>query len=614
MIRKIRKKTETYVKRVRRAIAWTFNPADTTPFHYYLLKPKLIVNSIFITPDRYFTIAGLIIAAYGFAIYIITTNNSTTSAPISFTIATIVVLIIVPPYASFFLTRKDTNDFTKVLSNSVQTDQLIKFIAFETLTIIRKIGGRQVPEEIRASIRSKKNSIRTVESLKTVLAKRLMISHRALSDDFLKFSAAVYINRQIYRANLLELAQYLEQRNAPAKDRKEAESNAEHIKNGFAETEDHLKTIVRTKIDLKEIEFIFQTRSIAEITKYFIYLIESNREILSPCHPNEYRMLSSMQQSHRTGVAIYRSIGMAISIFNRKLGCQGAPHSIHELREELLVRARAVQGHGPRKGHEHYLSNWFKEAQEESVMQRRDLAEATLSEIKHRIEKFRESSSGQFYIVIANYSRLVRYLFNYVSKRQTMYADNPQRRFEFKNINIVILVKSDEEEDFGTRLMFHHINNECKVGVPDLIGNTWRSTPGAFKSILTDDDEIVVLTSADRIGPSSLSKDDHLKRGLPATPQQQPSELHANIAYLPFPIEWLSELRNRDSNKKVSIIVVAGLYKYDLQLLIDQFDDETLRNDLRSPPRKRRRSGLYEWKSCAKHEVKVIAPPLSVGE
>ena len=564
---------------------------------YYATKFRLVFKSAYITPDRYLTVAGILLGLLGLKIAVdplITRIDGIIAVTVGF-------ILVISAYISFFLTRLDTNDFTKALSNAVTTEWLIRILAFEVLRFTQSVNRQKTHKKVRDAINSRKNALRTIESLKAVLAKRLMLNQRAISDDFLQFSATVYVNGQVHRASLYDYIEH--QKKCDVSDESDdVLEDIERINEIAKDIEEYLYFLITTKLNLSKIEPMFQTRSVSTVTLYFISILASDRNKLNSSlntgrvfegrqlrdYRNNFEILSAMQKSHRTGVAIYRSIGLAIMIYLKKLKEDHSHQNLQEIKNELLVRAKSVIGERPGTNEIEYLNNWLIEAQECYLRQRTYIQRRVAVELGRKIQKINETkkSDGQIFIVVPVYSRIVRYIFDFVVSRDHLFDE------VFKDVKVVIPVQSEENNGFGSRLMFHHLTKEISSRDSTLSQRTWRSTPEAFVSRFDKQkDHIMVLAGCDRIGDelSNVWDDEFLSKDVMY-------HSHSDTAYLPLPINSLKKFKKANGGV-LDIYVVGGSYKYDLKLLIDHLDDNNIRDELRTNKRKRRRSGLYEWKS-----------------
>ncbi|MFQ3244120.1 MAG: hypothetical protein ACI9SP_000745 [Arenicella sp.] len=578
---------------------------------FYITKLRLVFKGASITPDRYLTVSGILLGLLGLAIAV--------KPSIIMDELTVIVLVVfilwVSAYISFFFTRLDTNDFTKVLSNAVTTEWLIRILAFEVLRFIQSVNNKKKHKSVRDAINKNKNTLRTIERLKAVLAKRLMLNQRSISDDFLQFSATVYVNAQVHRASLYDYVEHL-QRSKISVEGDSTSIEIAGINQTAKDIEEYLYFLITTKLNLSKIEPMFQTRSVSTVTLYFISILASDRNKLYTSrsvgriferkqlkeYRNNFQVLATMQKSHRTGVSIYRSIGIAIMIYLDKLKEDSSYQGAIQHKKELLIRAKSVIGEMPEQTDLDYLNDWLAEAQECYVRQRLYVQKHLTFQLGQKIRHINKTkkNEGEIFIIVPVYSRIVRYIFDFIATRDKLFDG------VLKDLKIVIPVQSEENNGFGSRLMFHHLTQEYRNRDLNLSHRTWRSTPEAFVSRFDrKKDHLLVLAGCDRIGDelSEVWYEGFLSKGISY-------HSHSDTAYLPLPINSLKMFKKANGGI-LDIYVVGGCYKYDLKLLIDHIDDTNIQDELRTKKRKRRRSGLYEWKSSKKgYRVKVFSYPL----
>jgi len=585
------------------------HPRKSSIFNHYFKESRLVRHSILITPDRYFTIVGMAFAAIGIlaiANQLIGVYEDTISLILVF-LATIFAFICAP-YTSFFLTRLDTKDFTRVLENSTSTYDLTRHIAFESLSIVYDINRQKDKEGIKYAINRHRNSLRTIDSLKEVLADRLMLSPREACDDFLRFSSSIYINRQVTRALALE---------QPTRGMKKSNNKKiEQIEDYSKNIEKHLFALLVTEIDFKKIEFMFQTKSISAITEYYIWILDKDRERLN--RDRDFTLLYNLQQSHRNGVAAYRALGIELV---QALGNSLTPEKI----AELECRVDACLGRKPKNLNN--LEGWFGRTQDFIRNQRNTLVKLFSDEFAGYLNKFNDNKlkTGHLYIVLTDYSRALK------SVVEEVIAE-PKNYELYGKVRVVILIEDEVQQSFSWRLMFHRVVYENQKGMPpehlsdaeDIGLRTWRSTPAALKSrIDKDKDQLVILSGCDRIGRPDLSLDDHLNIAFTHQPMSlvgqliNTNEQHPMCQLTQFakagedtPTCRLDQLE-RTSEPKVDVFVVAGSYKYDLNILMNKFDEKSeVRKIFESKLKKYRRYGLYQWKSEGNITVRVITPEI----
>lgn len=102
---------------------------------------------------------------------------------------------------NFFITRKDADDFAKVLSTSSSVDELIRDVAFEAYYIIFKINSNLITKSNDSESSYKKISKlhRNVQIYRKSiynLASRLQCDSKDLYNDIFHFDVQVYLNRQ----------------------------------------------------------------------------------------------------------------------------------------------------------------------------------------------------------------------------------------------------------------------------------------------------------------------------------------------------------------------------------------------------------------------------------
>lgn len=549
-----------------------------TPISHYLLEWKIIRNTVFIHSERFLAITSFLMAVTGTIFLLLESPQANTAEILKGLTFFLFVSILLSPYFSFNLSRANSKEFVQALSGGkVKDSSFIKNTAYEAYRVVeyvyRYVGDEYSAEEVGLAVQRMKDSISICDEAKIVLASRLRIKNKDLSDDFLKFSSSIFINRCNKFVDLKNIKTYKVGEDKFLKEN--AKCDAMAIVLYIEEIKRHLWDIIHCSIDLNNFSLIFQTRSVSGATRQLIKFIQNERENIKDF--SELRLIINLQKAHRTGSSAHKAIGLAISSFLRKANTT-------EEDELILIRRISCMSdwylnNNSFEKHNDKLSDyldcfegWHEEADKLVSLQRREIASNFIEHFDefYKSHGFSSEKKGTLYIVMSSYSRAVRAIIRHVISKN--YSDQ---------IQYVICAENIKSGDYSAQLMYQQILEEFLIGsegekLNSIYWNTWRSSFEELEDrLIENQDSVLYLAGCDQIDLR----------------YNQNEEVTTSI-YKYSPITILNRLKKKNIN--ITAMIVGGEYKYELNLLTERLP-EHVKYKVREILPKQRRSGLHEW-------------------
>ncbi|MEO9947384.1 MAG: hypothetical protein ABJH28_20715 [Paraglaciecola sp.] len=544
-----------------------------TPISHYLTQLRIIRNSIFISSERFLAIISLLIAVFGM-VYLYFEDDYALR-DIAFYLF---IFIFLSPYFAFNLSRVNAMEFSQIISGGKITDsELIKNSAYEAYRVVeyvyRYIGKG---EEVGLAVQRMKDSIRICDELKVVLSERLKVTPRELSDDFLKFSGSLFVNRCNKLVDLENLVKNAE-KIGDATLSNSANKDAKAIKRYFEESKNHLWALMHSDINLDNISLIFQTRSVSGATRQLIKFVENERCNIHTLR--DLRLIIDLQKTHRTGSSAHKAIGLAITYFLR------IEDPTPEDEEKLVNRIKCLsdwylstldEEHSKKTAGPYLKSfdEWHQEADDFVMLQRREIGQEFARKFEAVYTKhINEERKGNLYVVISSYSRAVRAVLKHVLSKEA-----------YQNVQFVVCSENVGAGDYSSRLMYQqileefYINDEHYEKEDTLYWNTWRSSFEELENrLVNSQDSILYLAGCDQIELKFNSKG---------------NEAPAVFKY--SPMSMLNVFQKNHDDIDVTAFIIAGEYKCshaNLCAMLPADLQEAVTGILPKP----RRSCLHQW-------------------
>jgi hypothetical protein len=599
-----------------------------SPLAYYISKYRVIFNSAIVNPERYLTVLGIVIGFLGFLSLLF--DESTLFKLIA--ILVFMLAVVTAPLLALLLTRPNAKEFTSIIGNpSISNKEFINYAAYEAHRIAEYIYRysqdeyitQYGPRKIQDCIGTMQESIMIIEEVKSELAKRLKVNKRAISDDFLRFSPSIYINRHLKLSDLLNDELGI----GPTGIEKVQKNRAKCIQESSKKTIEHLKILRSLDADLDYLGLMFQTRSLSGATQHFIKFLwyESQKSNLDSL--GKILAVVEMQKAYKTGVVAHRVIGLAITYYLSQLNM---PDSHVEKEKKLaLRRIRCVSEQFLQKEINDEQSpytasfllssfdGWIKDLTRFIRAQRDEIKDEFKVLFKSKYDQHcHKRPEGKLYVLLSSYSRAIRAVFREVILKD--YADK---------IHIVVCYPDKRRADFSSRLMYHQMLEELyefsedpeNIDRPGNIENceslknhAWRSSFSSLESRVDKEKDSVIFVG----GCEEINFVKNVNTG----------RLDI-VAYTGKPMSMLDNLTNmlnernsgdtsdetseRDDYNPLSAVIVAGEYKFGNSALLQHLDKD-FKEDIEELLPKPRRAELYKWESKPKLDLRVVTSKQSV--
>lgn len=554
-----------------------------SPVSHYLKKFRVLRNVMFLTSERFLTVIGIMLGLLGL---LLSTFNLSAQQMFFYLICSIFFMPFLAVYITLSLTRTNPQQFASLISSSdISLDQFIRYTSYEAHRVVNFLT-KYKGEDIYWALQSINSSIKIVDEAKKILADRLGITQRELSDDFLNYSSGILINRAV---KLIDLSN---------DDLNNKEGDREAVEKYFDEVRFHLLNIVRTNVDLNRFGFIFQTKSVSGATQQLIKFFQD--DIGKVKSIRELRTLVEMQKALKTGCSANRAIGLAISGYSES---KKTPEDIKICKSRVFALSEKVLEERTAESDKQIsillneirdgFTSWQFESNRTILKQRSEVIENFFKYVnnlkKQHIEK---NDKGDLYILVTSYSRVVRALLGEIFSNSA-----------YDNVYVVVCPESIHGGTFSSRLMYHQILEECYSGEKHFKENpiyrrVWRSSFDQFESRLLDGDSVIYIGGCDHLDLLDCNGESKL------------------VALKYSSISMLECLARDKKSVDVYVYILGSEYKLRPETLVkylDRNESNMLYKDINDILPKQRRSYLYRWgdrKPKYIKEIKIVSSNL----
>lgn len=426
-------------------------------------KSGLYLKTAIFSPDRFVTVAAFIMAVLLISIEMFFSDLDRVDRHLIVFFLTLVFSLIV----TLYVTRKDPSRFSEILSETSSTSYLIdvfcaesQLVSVELYRASEDIGGNENGElKIYEVAQKLRVNLQMIDCLKVIISKRLLIQPRVFSDDIVKFSASIYMDRVIKKTfnsgyagvSCLNGAGGLDEEDDKGEEFDILKRQNEAIGKYCAETVSYLDEVKQHSELFDQFEFLFRTGSISAAMAHLATILERNK----PYNYGKYKIIYQIQSAYRNGALWNRLICSSIAYYlaadddckHRALGRIDFMLGIGlESSGDMSVNINKGKDFKSRFG-EHVFSNWASDMDWLVSEHRGALIGKQINEaVSHELKKT-EGQEGRMLFVTTGYSRAVRSVIKKTLPNKDGYE-------------IFCLGDDDRVNNFGTRLLRHQITRE----------------------------------------------------------------------------------------------------------------------------------------------------------
>jgi len=381
------------------------------------------------------------------------------------------LLFFIFSYFSLLLLRGSPKEYSKVLIESLDLKSISKLAALEVLLLMAMTESVSKPRKLKNKFTQKNFHFEIYNEIVKVIAKRCRLPRHIIISHFTKFSGSIYVNRLTkYCRNSLP-------RNTSSDfkefDEKENRKINEYIEN----RKEHLHRLVNTKVDIGDLDSIFQQRSMTAALLMFIDFIDA--QSLNIRTKNDVKLIRDLQLSYWNG-----SLWESLLAF----AC-------------LDIVERRTENYQEKINRLNFLLAGIDESSEFDINKIKGSFSNWALEVNDHIREQRHELIGKFDRILSVYKGKNALLVTYDHSRtvRALVKKNLSKS-KYSNFGVFTLFGQDSGINFGTKLLYHQFSHEQYENIDKgdaLVGRVRCGNIHRLANVANQFDNVIYLLSAE---------------------------------------------------------------------------------------------------------------------